>query len=85
MGTPSINSISKASSDRINPKVVVARMAGSMSGMRIRQSVVKVVAPATLEASSRGASRFRKAGVKNITLTPRVLAVIWAQIIPQNE
>ena len=37
MGVPSSNSISKASRERISPKIVVTRIAGTITGMTIRK------------------------------------------------
>ena len=46
-----------------------ARMAGIITGTKMRQIVLTVLAPATRDASSNEEFIFLKAGVKSITIT----------------
>ena len=84
MGVPSRSSISKASKERIKPKIVVTKIAGIITGMMMRKKVRTPLAPEIFDASSSTASRLRNAGANSITLTLTV-PPICAQTMPQNE
>ena len=82
---PSTISISKASSDRIAPSKVTMMIEGSITGVITFQKVITVLAPSVLDASSKDASIFLKAGVNSITLIAIVPVIRCTNTIPHQE
>jgi hypothetical protein len=84
-GIPRTCSTSKVWSDTMVPSRSTDRMTGAMIGTVIRSAVRSVLAPATLDASSKAAFMFRKAGVSRMTLTVSDPVITCTHTMPQNE